>query len=64
MKALYVGKELWRETLSLQSGSRVYKLEGVKSNSCYEVKISYPASVCFFLLLLINFVFKGFVLLN
>ncbi|KAG7590350.1 hypothetical protein ISN44_As07g025250 [Arabidopsis suecica] len=45
VKALYVGKELWRETLSLQSGSRVYKLEGLKSNSCYEVKISYPASI-------------------
>ncbi|XP_020890556.1 uncharacterized protein LOC9325150 isoform X3 [Arabidopsis lyrata subsp. lyrata] len=29
VKALYVGKELWRETLSLQSGSRVYKLEGI-----------------------------------
>ncbi|CAL9240880.1 unnamed protein product [Arabidopsis halleri] len=45
VKALYVGKELWREALSLQSGSRVYKLEGLKSNSCYEVKISYPASI-------------------
>jgi len=46
VKALYVGKELWRETLPLQSGSRVYKLQGLKSNSWYEVKISYPASVC------------------
>ncbi|KAG7587263.1 hypothetical protein ISN45_Aa02g024800 [Arabidopsis thaliana x Arabidopsis arenosa] len=59
VKALYVGKELWRETLSLQSGSRVYKLEGLKSNSCYEVKISYPASVCknsvFFFFFLITF---------
>ncbi|VYS51217.1 unnamed protein product [Arabidopsis thaliana] len=45
VKALYVGKELWRETLPLQSGSRVYKLQGLKSNSWYEVKISYPASI-------------------
>ncbi|EOA36255.1 hypothetical protein CARUB_v10010341mg [Capsella rubella] len=42
---LYAGKELWRETLPLQSGSRVYKLQGLKSNSWYEVKISYPASI-------------------
>ncbi|VVA92030.1 unnamed protein product [Arabis nemorensis] len=42
---LYAGKELWKETLPLQSGSRVYKLEGLKSNSWYEVKISYPASI-------------------
>ncbi|XP_033131043.1 uncharacterized protein LOC103829407 [Brassica rapa] len=44
-KTLYAGKELWKETLPLQSGSRVYKLEGIKSNSWYEVKISYPASI-------------------
>ncbi|XP_010498529.1 PREDICTED: uncharacterized protein LOC104776210 [Camelina sativa] len=44
-KTLYAGKELWKETLPLQAGSRVYKLEGLKSNSWYEVKISYPASI-------------------
>ncbi|ESQ34705.1 hypothetical protein EUTSA_v10008823mg [Eutrema salsugineum] len=44
-KTLYAGKELFKETLPLQSGSRVYKLEGLKSNSWYEVKISYPASI-------------------
>ncbi|KAJ0237479.1 Caveolin-1 protein [Hirschfeldia incana] len=44
-KTMYAGKELWKETLPLQSGSRVYRLEGLKSNSWYEVKISYPASI-------------------
>ncbi|ANM58229.1 hypothetical protein AtNW77_Chr1g0023421 [Arabidopsis thaliana] len=44
-KTLYAGKELWKETLPLKSGSRVYKLQGLKSNSWYEVKISYPASI-------------------
>ncbi|KAL0795093.1 hypothetical protein Bca101_066470 [Brassica carinata] len=44
-KTLYVGKELWKETLPLQSGSRVYRLQGLKSSSWYEVKISYPASI-------------------
>ncbi|CAH2036686.1 unnamed protein product, partial [Thlaspi arvense] len=44
-KPLYAGKELWKETMPLQSGFRVYKLEGLKSNSWYEVKISYPASI-------------------
>ncbi|CAE5958104.1 unnamed protein product [Arabidopsis arenosa] len=44
-KSLYAGKELWKETLPLKSGSRVYKLQGLKSNSWYEVKISYPASI-------------------
>ncbi|CAH2067591.1 unnamed protein product [Thlaspi arvense] len=36
--------ELWKETLPLHSGSLIYKLEGLKSSSWYEVKISYPAS--------------------
>ncbi|VVA95498.1 unnamed protein product [Arabis nemorensis] len=45
VKALYVGNESCKETLPLQSGSRVYKLERLKSNSWYEVKISYPASI-------------------
>ncbi|CAH8347045.1 unnamed protein product [Eruca vesicaria subsp. sativa] len=58
-KTLYAGKELWKETLPLQSGSRVYRLEGLKSNSWYEVKISYPASVCHNLVL--DFWKKNFV---
>ncbi|XP_013585066.1 PREDICTED: uncharacterized protein LOC106293986 [Brassica oleracea var. oleracea] len=44
-KTLYAGKELRKETLPLQSGSRVYRLQGIKSSSWYEVKISYPASI-------------------
>ncbi|XP_062087267.1 uncharacterized protein LOC133794096 [Humulus lupulus] len=44
-KILKVGEELWRETLSLQSGSRLYQLQGLKSYTWYEVKISYPASI-------------------
>ncbi|KAH7842002.1 hypothetical protein Vadar_000365 [Vaccinium darrowii] len=45
-KILKVGEELWKETIPLQMGSRLYQLEGLKSNTSYEVKISYPASVC------------------
>ncbi|CAK7353104.1 unnamed protein product [Dovyalis caffra] len=44
-KALIVGEELWKETLPLQMGSRVYELQGLKSHTWYEVKISYPASI-------------------
>ncbi|CAH8389968.1 unnamed protein product [Eruca vesicaria subsp. sativa] len=44
-KILFAGKEMWKETLPLQSGSRVYRLVGLKSSSWYEVKISYPASI-------------------
>ncbi|KAJ7965909.1 Caveolin-1 protein [Quillaja saponaria] len=44
-KILIVGEELWRETMPLKGGSRYYQLQGLKSNSCYEVKISYPASI-------------------
>ncbi|KAL3498532.1 hypothetical protein ACH5RR_041264 [Cinchona calisaya] len=44
-KLLHVGKELWKETLPLQSGSGLYQLQGLKSNTWYEVKISYPASI-------------------
>ncbi|CAF1927311.1 unnamed protein product [Brassica oleracea var. botrytis] len=44
-KTLYAGKELRKETLPLQSGSRVYRVQGIKSSSWYEVKISYPASI-------------------
>lgn len=45
-KVLNVGEELWRETLPLRMGSRLYQLQGLKPNTWYEVKISYPASVC------------------
>ncbi|KAL7608829.1 uncharacterized protein LOC111912600 [Lactuca sativa] len=42
---LNVGEELQKETLPLQSGSRIYQLQGLKPNHWYEVKISYPASI-------------------
>lgn len=42
---LIVGKELQKESLPLQSGSRVYQLEGLRPSTWYEVKISYPASI-------------------
>ncbi|XP_024930368.1 uncharacterized protein LOC107420923 [Ziziphus jujuba] len=44
-KVLNVGEELWRETLPLQTGSRLYRLQGLKPHTWYEVKISYPASI-------------------
>ncbi|TXG72810.1 hypothetical protein EZV62_001389 [Acer yangbiense] len=44
-KFLNVGKELLKETLPLQMGSRLYQLQGLKSYNWYEVKISYPASI-------------------
>ncbi|KAG5540536.1 hypothetical protein RHGRI_020674 [Rhododendron griersonianum] len=44
-KILNVGEELWKETLPLQMGSHLYLLEGFKSYTSYEVKISYPASI-------------------
>lgn len=43
---LKVEEELWEESMPLRGGSRIYKLEGLKPYSQYEVKISYPASVC------------------
>ena len=45
-KILKVGEELWKETLPLQMGSWLYQLQGLKPHTWYEVKISYPASVC------------------
>nr|XP_043623061.1 uncharacterized protein LOC122594816 [Erigeron canadensis] len=42
---LNVGKELQKETIPLQNGSRFYKLQGLKPSTWYEVKISYPASI-------------------
>ncbi|KAJ4723492.1 Caveolin-1 [Melia azedarach] len=44
-KILNVGEELWKETLPLRMGSRLYQLQGLKSFNWYEVKISYPASI-------------------
>nr|GME10730.1 uncharacterized protein LOC109179876 isoform X1 [Ipomoea batatas] len=44
-KVLHVGEELQKETIPLQSGSRLYHLLGLKSHTWYEVKISYPASI-------------------
>ncbi|PON98535.1 GPI-Mannosyltransferase II co-activator, Pga [Trema orientale] len=45
IKVLKAGEELWRETLPLQTGSRLYQLRGLKSYTWYEVKISYPACI-------------------
>ncbi|KAJ0768781.1 hypothetical protein HanLR1_Chr03g0105611 [Helianthus annuus] len=41
---LNVGEELKKETMPLQSGSRIYQLQGLRPKTWYEVKISYPAS--------------------
>lgn len=57
VKVLQVGQELMKETLPLQSGSRLYELQGLNSNKWYEVKISYPASVCTFAFLPTSFVY-------
>ena len=45
-KILKVGEELWKETLPLQMGSRLYQLQGLKPHTWYEVNISYLAYVC------------------
>ncbi|GAV59224.1 hypothetical protein CFOL_v3_02755, partial [Cephalotus follicularis] len=45
IKVMNVGEELWEETLPLKMGSRLYRLQGLKSFTWYEVKISYPASI-------------------
>lgn len=45
IKVLNVAEELQRETLPLKMGRRLYKLNGLKESSWYEVKISYPASI-------------------
>ncbi|XP_071733725.1 uncharacterized protein [Rutidosis leptorrhynchoides] len=42
---LVVGQELLKETLQLQTGSRIYQLQGLRPRTWYEVKISYPASI-------------------
>ncbi|XP_021735983.1 uncharacterized protein LOC110702565 isoform X1 [Chenopodium quinoa] len=43
-KELVVGKELFKESLPFQMGSRYYLLQGLKPDTWYEVKISYPAT--------------------
>ncbi|KAL9227274.1 hypothetical protein vseg_002983 [Gypsophila vaccaria] len=45
VKVLNVGVELFKETLPLRMGSRYYQLQGLKPQTWYEVKISYPASI-------------------
>ncbi|KAD4178724.1 hypothetical protein R6Q59_022316 [Mikania micrantha] len=42
---LNVGEELKKETITLQSSSRIYQLQGLRRSTWYEVKISYPASI-------------------
>ncbi|XP_076951016.1 uncharacterized protein LOC143624178 [Bidens hawaiensis] len=42
---LKVGEELKKETILLQTGSRIYQLQGLRPSMWYEVKISYPASI-------------------
>ncbi|XP_044477773.1 uncharacterized protein LOC123205036 [Mangifera indica] len=44
-KVLKVGEELWKESMKLQMGTRLYHLQGLKSFTWYEVKISHPASI-------------------
>ncbi|KAM7260058.1 hypothetical protein ACFE04_015799 [Oxalis oulophora] len=44
-KVMTVGVELWQENLSLKMASRLYELHALKSQTWYEVKISYPASI-------------------
>ncbi|KAL7121991.1 hypothetical protein ACP275_01G017800 [Erythranthe tilingii] len=44
-KVLYVGEELFKETLPLQNGACLYQLQRLSPHRWYEVKISYPASI-------------------
>ncbi|XP_076884557.1 uncharacterized protein LOC143533764 [Bidens hawaiensis] len=43
--SLKVGEELKEQAILLQTGSRIYQLQGLRPSMWYEVKISYPASV-------------------
>lgn len=45
-KVLHVDEEHFKETLPIQNGARLYHLQGLKPLTWYEVKMSYPASVC------------------
>jgi hypothetical protein len=43
-----VGEEVKKEKLALQEGSSYeYEVRGLQLSKWYEIKISYPASVCF-----------------
>ncbi|KAI4369549.1 hypothetical protein MLD38_017976 [Melastoma candidum] len=42
---LKVGEELQEQSMPFRGGSQIYKLEGLKPYTWYEVKISYPASI-------------------
>jgi hypothetical protein len=45
---LRVGEEVKKEKLALQEGSSYeYEVRGLQLSKWYEIKISYPASVCF-----------------
>ncbi|KAI3842941.1 hypothetical protein MKX03_013428 [Papaver bracteatum] len=44
IKVMNVGEHLLCETLPFEMGSHLYRLNGLKSSTWYEVKISYPAS--------------------
>ncbi|XP_042035765.1 uncharacterized protein LOC121782115 isoform X2 [Salvia splendens] len=44
-KVLRVGEELFKETLPIRNGARLYHLQGLKPQTWYEVKMSYPASM-------------------
>lgn len=47
MPLLRVGEEMKREKLSFRDGSsREYEVHGLRERQWYEIKISYPASVC------------------
>ncbi|CAK9175450.1 unnamed protein product [Ilex paraguariensis] len=38
-KVLTVGEELWKATLPLQMGSRLYQLQGLKSHTCFSIQL-------------------------
>eukprot|EP00252_Welwitschia_mirabilis_P005779 TRINITY_DN16362_c0_g1_i1.p1 TRINITY_DN16362_c0_g1~~TRINITY_DN16362_c0_g1_i1.p1 ORF type:complete len:107 (+),score=17.49 TRINITY_DN16362_c0_g1_i1:133-453(+) len=46
VKILSVGKEVRKEILPLEKGQLTYQINGLKELTWYEVKISYPATVC------------------
>ncbi|MQM13047.1 hypothetical protein Taro_045967 [Colocasia esculenta] len=59
IKILDVGKELMGEVIPLKMGQRLYQLRGLRASTWYEVKISYPASVCLptSILVFVNIIF-------
>lgn len=49
LPVLIVGEERRRESLAYFDGSsREYEVQGLQNGKWYEIKISYPASVCSF----------------